>query len=73
MLPQQIIPSRTFSTIYKLGTASSKLDEVPKFAHTQDVQEMQTALYSGSPEPSVSNLSFSHECSGVPMLVLKIK
>ena len=36
-------------------------------------QEMQTVVFNGSPEPCVSNLSFSHECSGVLMFVLKIK
>ena len=53
--------------------SQSKVDQVPTIVLTQGVQEMQTVVFSGSPEPCVSNLGFSHECSGVLMFVLKIK
>ena len=36
-------------------------------------KEMQTVVVSGSIEPCVSNLGFSHGCFGILMLVLKIK
>ena len=56
------------------GTNSSKVDKVPAIVLTQDVQDANNpVVFSGSPEPCVSNLGLSHECSGVLMFVLKIK
>ena len=54
--------------------SQSKVGEVPTIcSDTGCFQEMQTVVFSGSTEPCVSNLGFSHECSSVLMLVLKIK
>ena len=59
-----------FIFLYKLGTASSKIKSQKLLLHRMFPQ---TVVFSGSPEPCVSNLIFSHECYGVLMLVLKIK
>ena len=55
------------------GTDSSKVDQVPTIVLTQDVDAINAVVFSDSTEPCVSNLSFSHECSGILMFVLKIK
>ena len=55
------------------GTDSSKVDQVPTIVLTQDVDAINPVVFSGSTEPCVSNLGFSHECSGVLMFGLKIK
>ena len=74
MVPQKIfhfeIPSRTILE----QIVARYVDEVPRIVLTQDVQDANNpVVFSGSPELCVINLGLSHECSGVLMLVLKIK
>ena len=54
-----ILVKQDFNSCYtSTQLASSKVDQVPTIVLTQGVQEMQTVVFSGSPEQCVSNLGF---------------